>query len=109
MEKGGGGVSKARNVGGNSLERQARTNLCPYDDAGLQNHLWLGAKVLGLPQDQVGERADSDLSDEMADTVCDGAGHAHIESTSTRKDGDPCRECLCWRQVTYGLMVYLEM
>ena len=86
--------------GGNCLERRARTNLCPGDDARLDDHFGLRAEVLRLPQDQVCERADRDLPDKVRDAVREGAVHTAsqfvLQLNMTASAG------------TYGLMVYLD-
>ena len=63
-------------------ERQMTTNLCPGDDARLDDHFRLRPEVLRLPQDEVGERPCGDLPDEMADAVRDSAVHVHSRRES---------------------------
>ena len=72
--------------GGNCLERRARTNLCPGDDARLDDHFGLDAEVLRFPQDEVGERSDGDLADEMTDAMSYRSGRERRESVNACKD-----------------------
>ena len=77
--------------GGNCLERRARTNLCPGDGARLDDHFGLDAEVLRFPQDEVGERSDGDLADEMTDAMSYRAGCEQHESVNACKECQPSR------------------
>lgn len=49
------------------------THLCPGDHTPLDDCLWPCAKVLGLPEDEVGQTSLCDLPNEMRHSVGDGA------------------------------------
>lgn len=52
-------------------KKKKKKYLGPNDNARLEHHLWLGAKVFGFPQDEVGDLAHLDRSDVCADPVRD--------------------------------------
>lgn len=45
--------------------------LCPGDHPRFQNEFWFSTKVLRFPKDQVSERANSDLANQVADPMGD--------------------------------------
>ena len=61
------------------------TNLRPGDDAGLEYHLGLDAEILRLPEDEIGERPDGDLPDEVGHAMRDGTTVTMSQDTTVAR------------------------
>ena len=83
------------------------TDLRPCDDPGLENHLGLRAEVLRLPKDEVRELPNRDVSDQVADAVCDCSAAVSMKVSEAYGRGT----VVAWpeRVDPYGLIVYFAM
>lgn len=55
------------------VEEIRNTHLCPRNDTALDYHLWLGTKILRLPQHKIRKGTNSNLADLVGHAVADSS------------------------------------